>query len=264
MRWIYALAVLALCQAACFAQELQTTTEFEVTITPQNVMDGLEEMQQFWTPVLRYIASEQFAKADAEGRKQAAAFFNRLHDSLYKQLFEADEATARDLLDYFCLRLRRIALYKRLREATHDDAALVTLIDCWEKAFRDINQLPQAERPARVEAMLKLLPGEMATLGLSAETSQRAIVLWNLQAKCMMRMSETKAGALIASFERDARRMERPVGELLREIASASDWVLITKEAGKPVGRADFDNAWKRLAELRGQPRTVAVPGATR
>ena len=53
--------------------------------------------------------------ADAGVRKQVIDFFNRLHEALYKQLFEGDDANARDLLDYLCLRMRKMELYRQLR-----------------------------------------------------------------------------------------------------------------------------------------------------
>jgi hypothetical protein len=266
MRTITRIGLLAACLTlANFglarAQELQTTTEFEVTLTPTMITDGLQETQEFWVPVLRYIRSDEFTAGDATGRKAATAFFERLHEALYKQLFEADEETARDLLDYFCLRLRKYIIYRHAREEVKNDLAMVALMDEWEKDFRDVNALPKAEREAKVEAILKTLPGQMAALGVSAAESEKAMKWWKLEGKCMLRMSNTKAGALIATFERDARQMDRSIGMLLREIASSADWALITKTGDKSISRPEFEKAWKNLAEFRAKHLTMS-PGA--
>ncbi len=217
------------------------------------ITDGLTETQEFWVPVLRYIRSEEFTAGDAAGRKAATAFFERLHEALYKQLFEADEETARDLLDYFCLRLRKYILYRHIREEVKSDLAMVALMDEWEKDFRDVNVLPKADREAKVEAILKALPAQMIALGISASDSEKAMKWWTLEGKCMTRMANTKAGALITTFEHDARQMDLSIGVLLRDIASSADWALITKTGDKCISRPEFEKAWKNLAELRAK-----------
>jgi hypothetical protein len=246
------------------AQELETTVEFGITITPDNITDAIQETQDFWSPVLKYIASNDFPVNDAAARKEAANFFNRLHDSLYKRLFEGDEASARDLLDYLCLRMRKIIIYRQLRDVLADDAALSVLIDRWEKAHREISGLAEAERPARVKAVLALIPEETAALGISADASTRAMQLWEKQAECMGRMSRTGAGTMIAGFEHEAKRMDRPIGELLRSIAAAADWSLITKAGTRSAGRAEFEKSWKDLAEMRERRLSAARPVTAR
>ena len=56
--------------------------------------------------------------------------------------------------------------------------------------------------------------------------------------------------------------MDRPVGELLRKIASSADWAMITKPAGKSASRPEFEKAWKRLAELR-EPQLATTPATS-
>jgi hypothetical protein len=246
------------------AQELETTTEFGVTITPSDITDAVSETQDFWTPVLKYIGSDQFDVAESAIRKQTTEFFNRLHESLYKQLFEGDEEQARDLLDYFCLRLRKIALYRKIRVAVKDDATTVALMEQWEKTFREIQLLPAADRQARVEAMVKLMPDEMAARGVSAEGSSQAQQQWTLLGECMSKMYRTKAGALISKFEVEARQLERPVGELLRKVVTAGDWALITKAGSASAKRADFERSWKELDQFRQKHQTTARTVETR
>jgi hypothetical protein len=244
------------------AQDFATTTEFGVKITSENILDAIQEAQDFWAPVLEYLGSEQFAVADPAMRKQTIEFFTRLHEALYKQLFEGDEASARDLLDYLCTRLRKIVLYQQLRTAMNDDAALVTMMERWERGYREVSSLPAEERAVRVQGLLDMMPREMETLGLSAEARDKAMPLWKLQAQCMARMYVTRAGAIFAKFEQEARGFDRPVGELLRNIATAADWAMITKE-GKNASRADFERAWKSLAELRTKRLAHVAPATS-
>ncbi|HEY5313106.1 MAG TPA: hypothetical protein VIK18_11330 [Pirellulales bacterium] len=256
-----ALVLLACMLATGRAQELTTTTEFGITITPDNITDAIQETQEFWTPVLRHIASDDFAVADADMRKQVVGFFNRLHEALFKQLFEGDDTDARDLLDYLCLRMRKMELYRQLRSTLNNDKALVAMMDRWERNHREIHLLPADQRADRVKAMLALMPEQMQSLGISADVSEKAFRLWTLQSQCMSRMYKTKAGAIIGNFEKEARRMDRPVGELLRKIASSADWAMISKSAGKSASRPEFEKAWKQLAELR-QQQLAATPAA--
>ncbi|HEX3658324.1 MAG TPA: hypothetical protein VHV55_21220 [Pirellulales bacterium] len=263
LRNFVAALVLSVCMLATSqAQELTTTTEFGITITPDNITDAIQETQDFWTPVLRYIASDDFAVADANMRKQVVGFFNRLHEALFKQLFEGDDANARDLLDYLCLRMRKMELYRQLRSTLKNDKALVAMMDRWERSYREIHLLAADQRPDRVKAMLALVPEQMQSLGISAEVSEKALKIWALQSECMTRMYKTDAGAIIGKFEKEARQMDRPVGELLRKIASSADWAMITKPEGKSASRPEFEKAWKALAELREQ-QLAATPAAS-
>jgi hypothetical protein len=230
LRNLVAALVLAACMlSAAGAQDLETTTEFGITITPDHITDAIQETQDFWTPVLRYIASDDFAVADAAMRKQVIDFFNRLHESLYKQLFEGDDANARDLLDYLCLRMRKMELYRQLRTTLDSDKAMVALMDRWERTYREIHTLPADQWDERAQAMLQQIPQEMQALGIS---------------------------------EKEARQMDRPVGELLRKITSAADWAMISKPAGKTASRPEFEKAWKSLAKLREQS-LAATPAAS-
>jgi hypothetical protein len=259
--FVAALVLTACMLASSEAQELETSTEFGITITPDNITDAIQETQEFWTPVLRYIASDDFAVADAKMRKQVIDFFNRLHESLYKQLFEGDDANARDLLDYLCLRMRKHELYRQLRATLNNDKALVALMDRWERSYREIHLLPSAERDGRVKAMLEQMPDKMRLLGLSAATCERAGRLWGLQSQCMNRMYKTQAGEIIGKYEKEARQMDLPVGVLLRQITSAADWAMITRPTGKTASRPEFEQAWKSLAKLREQ-QLAATPAA--
>ena len=238
----------------------QPTTEWGITITPDQLDDAIQETQDFWGPVKKHIASGDFAAATPETRQQAVAFLKRVHDELYQRLFERDEATAQDLLDYVGLRLRKFVLYRQLRETMGDDAAFVGLWERWERAQRDIHSLPEADRAPRVKATLALLPDDMSAAGMSAEKIDQAMKIWEFQAQCMSRMAKNEAGKTMLAFDRETKKAEPQLGELVRAISAASDWTLITKNGKKSVTKADFIKAWEELAQLKSRGRTASKP----
>jgi hypothetical protein len=257
-------SALAFCTAAVAQDGLETTTELGITITPTDITDAIQQTQDFWGPVQKYISGSDFKAADPAICKKASSFFDKVHEGLYKRIFEGDEASARDLLDFLTARLRKYELYRRLRKQINNDAAMVALLERWERAHRDIHALAEDQRPARVQAILALMPEEMAALGLSAETVTSSMATWDLQAKCMARMDGTEAGKMMIGFEHEARQLDRPIGELVRTIACAADWTLIVSKPNQKIGRADFEKSWKDLAELRDKRLTVSKPVSTR
>ncbi len=240
--------------------ERKPTTELGITITPAQLDDAIQETQDFWGPVKKYIGSEDFAAAEPETRRQTVAFLKRVHDELYARLFERDEATAQDLLDFVGMRLRKFTLYRQLRDAIADDAAFVGLWERWERAQRDIHSLPEADRPQRIKATLALLPDDMTAAGIAAEKIERAMKLWDLQAQCMALTAKTEAGKTMLGFDRDAKKLEPPLGELVRSISAVADWAQIEKTGEQPLTKADFIRAWDELAQLKSHGRTAAKP----
>jgi hypothetical protein len=236
------------------------TTELGITITFEQLTAAIQEQQDFWGPVKKHIAGDNFPGYEVAARQQAVAFLKQVHDELYERLFERDEGAALDMYDYLGMRLRKIEIYRRLRTAIGDDAAFVAIMDRWERAQRDIHALPEAERDARVQATLELLPGEMQSVGLSAEKTATAIKLWEMQAQCMKRMAHTKAGKAMLGFDREMRKAEPPLSDLLRSIANATDWALIGKQSDASIAKADFIRAWDELNQLKAKTRTAAKP----
>jgi len=241
----------------------QPTTEWGITITPTQLDDAIQETQDFWGPVKKYINGDDFAAAGPETRQQAVAFLKRVHDELYERLFERDEATAQDLLDFVALRLRKFTLYRQLRETIADDAVFVGLWERWERAQRDIHSLPEADRAPRVKATLALLPDDMTAAGLSPEKIERAMKTWDFQAQCTARMAKTEAGKVMLGFDREIKKAEPPLGDLLRAISAAADWAQITKTGEKSLTKADFIKASDELGQIKSHGRTALKP-ATR
>lgn len=245
------------------AQQVNDTTLFGVTITQDQIAQAIEETQEFWPGVKKHIVSDQFPVADLATRQKTVDFLKTVHDDLHDRLFEADEATATDLVDYLTLRLCKFELYRKLRPVIGDDAVFVRLIDRWERAHRDVNALPAAERAARHAAVLAMMPDEMAASGLTAEQSAKAMELWRLQSECMARMTATDVGQKMLEFEREAKKADRALSELIRNVAFAADWALIVKDDAGAYGCPQFIAAWDDVASLKAKQRTVAKPGVT-
>jgi hypothetical protein len=239
---------------------LKTTTEFGITLSPDDLTDAIEETQQFWEPVHQYIGGADFDAGDPAVRKDARDFFNTVQEGLYHQLFERDEAAAQDLVDYLGLRVRKYMIYRQLRSAIGDDAAMALLVERWERANRDINALAPALRPERAAALLAMIDEEMKTIGVSTERRTAAMKIWTVQSQCVARMNGTQTGEVMIGFERKARELPRPVGEFLREVMTAADWAMICKSKRTSIGLAEFKQAWTDMKELHAQRLTSTKP----
>jgi hypothetical protein len=242
---------------------LRTTTEFGITVTPEDLTDAIEETQQFWEPIRLLVGSKDFEAGDLETRKQAMDLFTQVQEGIYKQLFEGDEAAAQDLVDYLGLRIRKFIIYRDLRKAMSEDLALAQLVERWERAHRDINALPKEEWSKRRQAVLELIGEEMKSLGLSEAQRVATQPIWETLNQCIVRMNDTQTGGMMIGFEHKARQMDRPVGELLRNVINAGDWAMIKKTGKEPLGVEDFKSSWAQLADLRAKRLSVAKPTAT-
>lgn len=255
------LALLFLFPVFSFAQEAETTTEFGITITTDEIAKAIEETQEFWGPVRKHIGGNDFAAADAAARKKAVEFLKTVHNELHYRLMEADEATATDLVVYLTARLRKFEIYRKLRGAIADDAALVVLVERWEHASRDLNALPEKDRPAQLQALVASMPEEMQAAGISAEKIAAAQELWTIQAACLVKMTQTLAGKKMIEFEAEAKNSEKAVADLIRSVALAADWALIVKEQDQAYTKGSFVKAWDEIASMKAKRRTVSKPG---
>ncbi|HWA98982.1 MAG TPA: hypothetical protein VG713_10840 [Pirellulales bacterium] len=247
--------------AAVRADEpLRTTTEFGITITADDLGAAIQEAQDFWDPVLQYLSGNDFAEVDAETRKAVARFFVSVHEGVSQKLFDGNDDSVEDLVDYLTLRLRKFVIYRQLREAIDDDAAFAELIERWERAHRDINALAVEQRSARVEAVLGLISDEMKALGVAEERCTKAYEIWTLQSQCLARMAGTETGKMMIGFEHTARQMDRATGELIRQVASAADWAAVKKQGNSSLTLNEFKAAWAELAQLRAKRLTMATP----
>jgi hypothetical protein len=248
--------------AATSAQDLPTTHDHGITITPDHLTTAIQDTQDFWGPVRKYVVSDEFNVASSELRGEAVAFLKVVHDGLHDRLFQKTEAEALDLIHYLGHRLRRFEVYRRLRATIADDGLMLSLLEKWEQKYREIDQGPAAERAARTDALLAEVRQTMEAAKLPADKLAAAQELWTTQARVFQNMSSTEAGKMMVEFETKAAQLDPQVSTLLLHISNAADWVLITRGDDQlQIGRSDFVSAWDRLHELRGK-QTAAAPTA--
>lgn len=246
------------------AQELQPTTEFGLTITPEQLYDAIQETQDFWPPVRAHIAGEEFTVADLETRRQAAEFIADVNDHLHDRLFGDDEAVAMDLMTYLGARLRVFEFYRQLRAAVADDAAMVELKTRWERRLREINELPETERAAQYDDLVASIDTEMQSLEVPDERRAAALPLWQVQVQAIARMNTTGAGRQMLVFEQQVKHSDSALADLIRQVVSSSDWAQITKTKQTSLLRDDFLAAWQTLAEYEAARTANNPAGATR
>jgi len=260
-----AVGLLPLFVSAAVAQDaIQTTTVFGITVTQDDVINAIQENQDFWGPVRRHIVGSEFAVADVTVREETVALLKQIHDALHAQLFERDEAAAADLIEYLTMRLRRFALYRRLRSQLNDDAAFAGLIEHWEQIQRDTAPLARAERDAAVAKALAALPTHLTIAGVPEAKHAAAIGVLEQQAQCMAAMDATETGRIMIDFQVKARAHDTAVTDLLRTVAAAADWAFVTKTDGESIGRTHFVKAWDEWNALHAETRTAAKAGTTR
>jgi hypothetical protein len=76
----------------------------------------------------------------------------------------------------------------------------------------------------------------------------------------MARMAKNDAGKTMLAFDRETKKVEPPLGDLVRAISTAADWSLITKTGEKSITKADFIKSWDDLAQLKSRGRTASKP----
>ena len=248
--------------ASTQAQDLPTTHDHGITITPDHLTTAIQETQDFWGPVRKHLLSTECTIGDASPRAEAVAFLKSVHDGLHHRLFEQTEADALDLITFLGHRLRSFEVYRRLRATLADDVTTLAVIETLQRDLRDINQLPAAERSAHRTVLSDKLVGIVQSRGAADEKVAAAKQVIDLQLAVLEQIASTEAGKMMIDYEAKAKQLDPSVGRLLLEISTAADWVLITREAGREIGRADFLTACASLHELRAK-QTAALPGTT-
>lgn len=231
--------------------ELSASTEFGITVTPDEVYAAIEESSDYWPPVGRHVAGDQFPVADVAMRQQTAAFISEVNQTLHDRLFGDDEAAAQDVIVYLQARLRVFVCYRRLRETLADDPALVALKDQWEEQHRELYLIPQPERSILAAQAPGSMRGEMARLGVPEDRIEAALPIWKQLAACEARRDKTAAGALMLEYERRVMSGNVDQAELIRRVIGAADWSLIAKAEGKIASKRDFLQAWEALEGYR-------------
>lgn len=246
------------------AQDLPTTHDCGITITPDDLTSSIQETQDFWGPVRKHLLSQECEVGQAGPRTEAAVYLKSVHDALHDRLFGQGEEEAKDLIHYLGHRLRMFETLRRLRVAVADDAVLYALIQKWHDDLWNIHKLPEAEQVGKVDALARHMTDEMKARGLDEARVAEAAKQWAQLATIDEKMAATAAGRMMIHFENKAADLNPQVSETLRQISEASDWVLITRETGREIGRADFLKAHSYLNECRTKQAAAVGTGVNR
>lgn len=231
--------------------ELKPTTEFGITIVPDQIYDAIQETQDFWSPVRHQIVNAAYIGSDAATRQQTAAFFKRVNDQLHDRMFGGDEAQALDLIDYLSTRLRVFNFYRQLRGTVGSDSTFVALKQTWDQGLREANTLSAAKRPEAITKLVQQLESEMRLVALRPAQIDQALPLWQNVGAATGRLNATAAGQMMLGFEREAKANETRVAELIRSVADTADWALITKSEQTLLKGSDFARAWQELETIQ-------------
>jgi len=242
------------------AQDLPTTHDHGITITPDHLADAIQETQDYWGPVRKHLLGTECKLGEVTPRTEAVAFLKSVHDGLHERLFEKTEQDAMDLITFLGHRLRMFEVYRRIRTTLGDDALTLELIGTFQRDLRQINMQPEAERPAQIQALVARLTTDMESHGVTGEKLVAAGQLWSLQIRVIEQISATEAGKMLNDFEVQASKLDQQVGELLLAISTASDWVLVVREQGRPIGCEDFLRA---LSDVNGLHAKQTANGKT-
>jgi hypothetical protein len=251
------------CSAAA-AQDLPTTHDHGITITPDHLADAIQETQDYWTPVRKHLLGAECTLGEVDPRTRAVAFLKSVHDGLHERLFNKTEAEAMDLITFLGHRLRMFEVYRRIRTTVGDDALTLSLVQTFQRELRSIQQLPPADRTAKLQALVDGLTVEMERHGVTGEKLVAARQLWDLQAKVVEQIAATDAGKMMIAFETEASKLDLQVGELLLCISTASDWVLIIREQGRPIGCDEFLKAVGEVQSVQAKQTAAGKPTLTR
>jgi hypothetical protein len=262
--------VLALGSICCLAteagaQDLPTTHDHGITVSPDDLTSAIQDSQDFWGPVRKYLISSECSIDEAARRAEAVVYLKRIHDGLHERLFNGTEIEAADLVNYLSHRVRMFEVYRKLRAAVADDALLVGLIRDWEAEFRSIHKLPLDQQGAKAEALVAETIRKMQAAQLDEAKVAEAGKLWKIQAAVVEQMTATEAGKFMVYYETiEGDKLPLELGALLLTISSAADWVLITREVPSTIGRESFVKAYAELQHLRGKYETALKPGQNR
>jgi hypothetical protein len=232
---------------------LETTTEFGITVTTDQIIDSMLEMEGFWPPVRAYIASDRFPVADAATRRESVEHLKALSRLLSARLASDDDSVGQDLAQYVAARLRKYECYRQLRAALKEDALTLRLKEVWERAMDECNGVPAGELQEKLQELKLRMEQEMQAAHCSAETIGRARPWWDRLAQTKLRIEGTSAGRAVMEYERQIESSSPACCELTVSVLDATEWALITKADGREITRSDFLAAWDTLCKCKGQ-----------
>ena len=236
----------------------QTTTDLGLTVSAEQVLDSMLEMDGFWPPVRNYICGPRFEVCDREIRQEAVAMLKKIDEAMSERLFSEDLAVGQDLFDYAAARLRKYEFLRQLTATVADDVAMIGLKAEWDRALEEAYLLPEAERPDRLTANAAGMQSAMQRAGLPDEQARLTLPLWERLAEATLRVDGTGAGRVAVAFECEVVQANSEASRLACRIMEAAEWALMVKPADEELARRHFLAAWEAL-ELHAAPRTAAT-----
>lgn len=262
---LWSVVCFALMLGTAQAQDLPTTHDNGITVTPDILAETIQESTDFWGPVRRYLTSEECTVGDPEHRAEAVAFLKVVHDELHHRLFQQTEVEAMDLIKFLGHRIRLFEVYRRIRAEIADDVALLALVEHWEKSLRvDVQSQPKAEQAAKLDLLVASMDDVARKHGVTDAKIAAAAKHWKMQGQIAQQIAATDAGQFMAATNQLGNKLDTRVGEVLLHISTAADWVLITREQAQPIGRVDFLKSYAALAEIRAKLTAAATTGSLR
>lgn len=251
------LAALLLCTSSRTYAQIETTTEYGITITPDQLMNAIAESQGFWPGVRKHIVSDQFAVADPAVRQEAVKFLKRVDSRLADMLFGGDVEQGQALMKYLGARIRKFQMYRELRATVNNDPLMCDLKNKWEVGVREIYKLDADKQEAATQQLLAKIRAGLVAGEVPADAVDRAMAKWSLLDKVMHGMRFSPVGDVMDEIEQEALHSDVAVRNLLASILRAVEWAMVTCPSNRTLKSADFLAAWECCLKF-DQQRTTA------
>lgn len=232
--------------------EWKQTTEFGVTVTPEELWTEMDVSRRFWSRVRHCVSSEKFSAANPALRQQAAQALEAISDELADRAFK--DETIRDLLHYICSRYRTYELLRQLRGCIDDDRVFFRLHAAWEDHRYECLQLSTEEKQQSTEQLFTHFAQRLKAAELSPEQQEQAMELWKRLNACVEHMYSLEAGKALIRQKQRCWNNSPELQSLMCQIVRAANWAMITHPTRKnPPSTEDFLRAWKNCAALESQ-----------
>lgn len=242
--WTLAALVLALALPNAVNAQVDTTTRFGVTVTPEDIWTAADESRLFWAYVRQALDSEDIAVNNEQLRGQALAALKATDRLMTEQALNDDSLP--DVIEFLATRVRRYQLYRQLREAIADDKAFCRLVDEWETGRWQISLLPESERPAASKKHLEDFRPQVLAAGVAPAKQAEVLQLWSNMNECQDHMLTLETCRRLIELQSKVAATDPALRNMLRRIALAADWALITRVPRSPCPRCEeFVHAWR-------------------
>ncbi|QGJ69422.1 Hypothetical protein PBC10988_11040 [Planctomycetales bacterium 10988] len=240
---------LALLPACWASAQIETTTEFGITITSDQVVTEIYQSQDFWPAIQSHLISGSFTVADSEARQVAADFFSRVNTTLSEHLFADEEAKVEDFIEFLTCRMRKYALLRQAKCHFEQDSAYYRLIADWDHEARQLHFLPEEERGLKRLALIARLEQQLAEANLNSNAQAEVRQIFSYVSQLENRIASTKIGKVLLEFEREVKTAEEEEREIVRLVVRAADWAMINRTESKSLNLETFLEAWAACSE---------------